>query len=41
MCAADATGTIKRSEYGMTDGLNVGNPSDEIRLLIPVEGYKE
>ena len=41
MCAADATGTIKRSEYGMTDGLNVGNPSDEIRLLIPVEAYRE
>jgi polyisoprenoid-binding protein YceI len=37
MCAADATATIKRSDYGITDGLNVGNPADEIRLLIPVE----
>ena len=41
MCGADATGTIKRSDYGMTNGLNIGNPSDEIRLLIPVEAYKE
>ena len=41
MCGADATGTIKRSDYGMTDGLNVGNPADEIRLLIPVEAYNE
>jgi len=41
MCAADATGTVKRSEYGMTDGLAIGNPADEIRLLIPVEAYKE
>ena len=41
MCGADATGTIKRSEYGMTDGLNIGNPADDIRLLLPVEAYKE
>ena len=41
MCAADATGTFKRSEFGMTDGLQIGNPGDEIRLLIPVEAYKE
>ena len=25
MCGADATATIKRSEYGMTDGLQIGN----------------
>jgi len=41
MCAADATGTVKRSDYGMTDGLAIGNPADEVRLLIPVEAYKE
>ena len=41
MCAADATGTLKRSEYGMTDGLAIGNPADDVRLLIPVEAYKE
>jgi polyisoprenoid-binding protein YceI len=41
MCAADATGTIKRSDYGMTDSVAIGNPADEIRLLIPVEAYKE
>ena len=41
MCAADATGTIKRSDYGMTDSVAIGNPADQIRLLIPVEAYKE
>jgi len=41
MCAADATGTVKRSDYGMTDGLAIGNPADEVRLLLPVEAYKE
>ena len=41
MCGGDATATIKRSEWGMTNGLNIANPSDEIKLLIPVEAYKE
>ena len=41
MCGAEATATIKRSDWGMTNGLNVNNPSDEIKLMIPVEGYKE
>jgi len=40
-CGAEATATIKRSDWGMTNGLNVNNPSDEIKLMIPVEGYKE
>ena len=39
MCGAEATGTIKRSEFGMTEGLAIGNPSDEIQLTIPVEAY--
>ena len=39
MCGAEATATIKRSEFGMTDGLKIGNPGDEIRLTIPVEAY--
>ena len=39
MCGAEATATIKRSEWGMTDGLKIGNPADEIKLTIPVEGY--
>jgi polyisoprenoid-binding protein YceI len=41
MCGAEATATIKRSDWGMTNGLNIGNPSDEIKLMIPVEGYRE
>ena len=41
MCGADATTTFMRSDYGMTDGVKIGNPADEIRLLMPVEAYKE
>ena len=41
MCGAEATATIKRSEWGMTDGLKIGNPGDEIRLIIPVEAYRD
>ena len=41
MCGADATATIKRSEWGMTNGLQINNPSDDIRLVIPIEAYKE
>ncbi len=41
MCGADATATIKRSDWGITDGLKINNPSDEIKLLIPIEGYRE
>lgn len=41
MCGADATATIKRSDWGMTAGLNIGNPGDEIKLTIPVEAYLE
>lgn len=40
-CGADASVTIKRSEWGMTSGLNLGNPSDEINLLLPIEAYQE
>jgi polyisoprenoid-binding protein YceI len=39
MCGAEATTTIKRSEFGMTTGLDIGNPGDEIKLVIPVEAY--
>lgn len=39
MCGAEATGVIKRSDWGMNNGLNISNPSDEIRLTIPVEAY--
>ena len=41
MCGANASTTIKRSEWGLTNGLNINNPSDEVKLLIPVEAYKE
>jgi len=41
MCGAEAMTTIKRSDWGMTDGLAINNPSDEIKLIIPVEAYKE
>jgi polyisoprenoid-binding protein YceI len=41
MCGANASATLKRSEWGLTNGLNINNPSDEVRLLIPVEAYKE
>ncbi len=41
MCGAEATATIKRSEWGMTDGVKIANPSDEIRLTIPVEAYRD
>ena len=41
LCAAEATATIKRSEWGMTTGLKIGNPSDEVQLTIPVEAYLE
>ncbi|HSV19284.1 MAG TPA: YceI family protein [Casimicrobiaceae bacterium] len=41
MCGAEATATIKRSEFGMTNGLNIGNPADEIQITLPVEAYLE
>lgn len=41
LCGAEATATIRRSDWGMTYGLNIGNPGDEIRLTIPVEAYRE
>lgn len=41
MCGADATATIKRSEWGMTSGLQIGNPADDIKLVVPIEAYKE
>ncbi len=41
MCGASATATIKRSDFGMQSGLDIGNPADEIALRIPVEAYRE
>jgi len=39
MCGAEATTMIRRSDFGMTTGVTIGNPGDEIRLTIPVEAY--
>lgn len=39
MCGADATGTIKRTDFGMKFG--VPAVSDEIKLMIGVEAYPE
>ena len=41
MCGAVASATIRRSEWGMTFGVQISNPADEIKLMIPVEAYKE
>lgn len=37
MCGGTATATIKRSEWGMTNGLQIRNPDDDIDLLLTVE----
>ena len=39
MCGGEATGTIKRSEFGMKAAL--GAASDDVRLVIAFEGLKE
>jgi polyisoprenoid-binding protein YceI len=41
MCGAEATATIKRSDWGMMDGLKINNPGDDIKLLIPIEAYRD
>ncbi len=40
MCGAEATTTIMRSEWGMKYGIPKA-VSDEIKLTIPIEAYKE
>jgi polyisoprenoid-binding protein YceI len=40
ICGADASTTIRRSEFGMTAGIPVA-ASDEVRLIIPVEAIRE
>jgi len=39
MCGAEATTTIKRTEWGMASNLSSG--SDEVKLTFPVEAYKD
>ena len=40
VCGGDFETTIKRSQWGMNWGLNVGIP-DDVRLLIQVEAIKQ
>ena len=40
MCGGDATATIKRSDWGMTQGIPY-SPADEVTLRLPFEGYRE
>jgi len=39
MCAGNITATIKRSEFGMTK--YIPTVSDEIKISVPVEAYKD
>ena len=41
MCGADGNATIKRSDWGMTFGVQISNPADEVKLLLPVEAYRD
>lgn len=38
MCGAEATATIKRSDWGMTANLPFA-PADAVKLVIPIEAY--
>ena len=40
MCGAEASATIMRSEWGMKSGIPKSS-SDQVRLTLPVEAYKE
>ncbi len=40
MCGGDAAATIKRSDWGMTQGIP-NAPADEVTLRLPFEGYRE
>ena len=39
LCAGDVTANIKRSDFGLTKYL--GAVSDEVRIVVPVEAYKD
>ena len=41
MCGGNATGTIKRSDWGMAQGVQTQTPGDVLTLRIPIEAYKE
>jgi polyisoprenoid-binding protein YceI len=39
MCGGDVTGTIKRSEFGMTK--YVPAISDDVKIMVPIEAFQE
>ncbi len=41
MCGGNAVATIKRSDWGITQGVSSMTPGDEVVLRIPFEAYKE
>jgi polyisoprenoid-binding protein YceI len=41
MCGGEATATFRRSDFGMTTGVQTMTPSDEVRLIIPFEAYRD
>ena len=40
VCGGEATATIKRSDWGMKTGIPVSS-SDDVKLILPIEAYKE
>jgi polyisoprenoid-binding protein YceI len=40
MCGAEASAVIKRSEWGMTANLPLA-PGDDVKIIIPIEAYRE
>jgi polyisoprenoid-binding protein YceI len=40
MCGAEATTTIKRSDWGMKYGIPKA-VGDEVKITLPIEAYKE
>lgn len=41
MCGGNASATIKRSEWGITQGVATLTPGDDVVLRIPFEAYKD
>lgn len=40
VCGGEATATIKRSDWGMKTGIPTSS-GDEVKLILPIEAYKE
>ena len=40
MCGAEATASVKRSDWGMKYGLPKA-VADDVRIIIPIEAYRE